>query len=67
MVSIMEFENFGFFPFSNWPDFRQKWSKIGPFEPQMAQNQGFSNFLPNYVLIKVISILLNINVSGFSG
>ena len=45
MVSIVEVEIFGFLPFSNWPDFDQKWSKIGHFGPQMAQNQGFSNFL----------------------
>ena len=52
MVSIVEVEIFGFLPFSNWPDFDQKWSKIGHFGPQMAQNQGFSNFfLPNYVLL----------------
>ena len=38
MVSIVEFEIFGFLPFSNWPDFDQKWSKIGHFGPQMAQN-----------------------------
>ena len=44
MVSIVEVEMFGFLPFSNWPDFDQKWSKIGHFGPQMAQNQGFSNF-----------------------
>ena len=52
MVSIMEVEIFGFFPFSNWPDFGQKRSKIGHFWPQMAQNQGFSNFFfPNYILL----------------
>ena len=38
MVSIMEAEIFGPFQFSNWPDFHQKWSKIGHFWPQMAQN-----------------------------
>ena len=44
MVSIVEDEIFGFLSFSNWPDFDQKWSKIGHFWPQMAQNKGFSNF-----------------------
>ena len=44
MVSIVVVEIFGFLPFSNWPDFDQKWSKIGHFGPQMAQNQGISNF-----------------------
>ncbi len=44
MVSIVEVEIFGFLPFSNWPDFDQKWSKIGHFGPQMAQNKGLSNF-----------------------
>ena len=44
MVSIVEVEIFGFLPFLNWPDFDQKWSKIGHFWPQMAQNQGFLNF-----------------------
>ena len=38
MVSIVEIEIFGFLPFLNGPDFDQKWSKIGPFGPQMAQN-----------------------------
>ena len=38
MVSIVEVEIFGFLPFSNWPDFHPKWSKIGHFGPQMAQN-----------------------------
>ena len=52
MVSIVEVEIFGFFPYSNLPDFDQKWSKIGHFGPQMAQNQGFLElFLPNYVLL----------------
>ncbi len=44
MDSIVEVAIFGFLPFSNWPDFDQKWSKIGNFGPQMAQNQGISNF-----------------------
>ena len=62
MASIVEFEIFCFFPFSNWPDFDQKLSKIGKFVPQIAQNQGFLNFFfaklcplfPNFVF-KVIS------------
>ena len=37
-VSIVEVENFGFLPFSNWPEFDQKLSKIGHFCPQMGQN-----------------------------
>ena len=48
MVSIVEVEIFGFLPFLNWPDFDQI---IGHFGPQIAQNYGFSNFLPNYVLL----------------
>ena len=44
MVSIVEVEICGFLPFSNWPDFDQKWSKICHFGPQMGQNYGFSNF-----------------------
>ena len=44
MASIMEVEIFGFLTFSNWPDFGQKWSKIGHFGPQMTQNQDLSNF-----------------------
>ena len=47
MVSIVEVEIFGFLPFSNWPDFDQKWSQIGHFGPQMAQNQ----FLELFCLI----------------
>ena len=31
MVSIVEVEIFGFLPFSNWPDFDQKWSKNRSF------------------------------------
>ena len=58
MVSIVEVEILGFLPFSNWPDLDQKWSKIGHFGPQMAQNKGLSNFChpicPNFVF-KVIS------------
>ena len=38
MISIVIVEIFGFLPFSNWPDFDPKWSKIGHFGPQMAQN-----------------------------
>ena len=51
MVNIVEVENFGILPFSNWPDFDQKWSKMGHFGPKMAENHGFSNFLPNYLLL----------------
>ena len=36
MVSIVEVEIFGFLPFSNWPDFDQKWSKICHFVPQVG-------------------------------
>ena len=43
MVSIMGVESFGFLPFSNKPDFGQKWSKIGHFGPQLAQNKVLSN------------------------
>ena len=38
MISIVIVENFGFISFSNWPDFDQKWSKIGQFGPQVVQN-----------------------------
>ena len=37
MVSIVEVQIFDFLPFSNWPDFDQKWSKIGHFEHQIVQ------------------------------
>ena len=45
MVSKVEVEIFGLLSFSNWPGFGQKWSKISHFGPQIAQNQGFSNFV----------------------
>ena len=45
MSSIVEVEISVISPFSNWPDFDQKWSKIGHFWPKMAQNEGLSNFL----------------------
>ena len=52
MGSIVEDEIFGFWPFSNWPAFDKKWSRICHFGPQMAQNYGFWNFfLTNYVLL----------------
>ena len=44
MVNIVEVEICVFLEFSNWPDFDQKWSKIGHFGPQMAQNKGLLNF-----------------------
>ena len=44
-IWLVEVENFGFLPFSNWPDFdKKKWSKIGHFGPQMAQNEDLSDF-----------------------
>ena len=51
MVSIVEVKIFGFLPFSNWPDFDQKWSKKGHFRPQMGQIMVSRTFLPNYVLL----------------
>ena len=45
MVSIVEVEIFGFLSFSNWPDFDQKWSKIGHVGPQMAQNRVYRTFV----------------------
>ena len=63
MVSIVEFEIFGYLPFSNWPDFDQKWSKIGHFGPQMAQNKGLSNFshiiMSYFFLILCLKLYLN--------
>ena len=50
-VNIVEVWNFGFLPFSKLPGFHRKWSKIGHFGPQMAQNLDLSKFLPNYILI----------------
>ena len=44
MASIVEVEVFGFLPCPNWPDFDQKWSKLGLFGPKMAQNKDLSNF-----------------------
>ena len=44
MVSLVEVEIFGFLPFSNWPDFDHKWSRIGHFGPEMAQIRVFVLF-----------------------
>ena len=44
MVSIVEVEIFGFLSYLNWPDFDQKWSKLGHFGPKMAQNEDLSEF-----------------------
>ena len=43
MVSIVEVEIFGYLSFSNWPDFDQKWLKIGNFGPQRAKKLGNSD------------------------
>jgi hypothetical protein len=44
MVSIVEVEIFGFLPFSNWPDFDQKWSNLGQIWVNFGQKGPFLNF-----------------------
>ena len=39
MVSIVEVEIIGFFLYSNWPVFDQKWSKLGHFWPEMGHTR----------------------------
>ena len=38
MISVVEVENCDFFTYSNWPDFDQKWAKMGHFGNQIPQN-----------------------------
>ena len=53
MVIIVQVEIVGFLPFSNWPDFYQKWSNgFGNFSPQMSQNYGFWKGFPGTEIFK---------------